>query len=212
MTKRPVKSRSRRAQALQITRPYVSSYPGHSGYDPVLHGYYREPGWPTDLMLAKEKFTGVIIDPCEGGGTIPARCRAHGYQAEGSDLCSIAGCTVRDVFSITEPFDNAILNPPYDLAEPIIRHLLPLTRYKLVVLIRHNFLFSLKRRDFFATMPLVRVWYLSRRPSCPPGIYQGIRDNYGCLIQPEEKGGKMDYIWLVFEHGHTGPWTGGHLG
>jgi hypothetical protein len=207
VTRKPKK----RAQPLRITKPYTSSYPGHSGYDRVLYDYYREPIRSVDLVLDHEPFVGSVLDPCMGGGTIPARCRARGIEADGSDLQSIAGCRVRDVFSITEEHDNFMLNPPFKPAEPILRHLWPLTRYKLVVLIRHNFLFSAKRDDFFAMMPLARVYYLSQRPSCPPGIYQGIRDNYGYLIQPEEKGGKMDYVWLVIERGHVGPWTGYRL-
>jgi hypothetical protein len=179
----------------------------------VLHDYYREPAWTVDRLLEKEIFIGGVLDPCAGGFTIPARCRAHGIEADGSDLQDIAGCTMRDVFTITEMHDNYMLNPPYKPAERIIRHLLPLTRYKPVVLLRTNFLHGIKRhRHFFPNVPLARVWCLSSRPSCPPGIYHGIRDNLGCLIQPEETGGKMDYSWFVFERGHFGPWTGGHLG
>jgi hypothetical protein len=186
-----------------------TSYPGHSGYVRVLHDYYREPGWAVDPVFKVERFTGRIFDPCCGGFTIPARCRAHGYQADGSDLQDIAGCKVQDVFDITETHDNFFLNPPYRRAEAIIRHLLPLTHYKLVVFLRTNFLHGSKRhRLFFPVVPLARVWFLGPRPSCPPGVYRGQRDNLGCLIQPEETGGKMDYSWFIFERGHTGPWTG----
>jgi hypothetical protein len=203
--------RPRTAKALQISKPYVSSYPGHSGYKRVKHDYYREPTFAVDRLLENETFTGSIFDPFCGGGTIPARCRAQGLQADGSDLQDIEGCTVQDAFSITEMHDNYIANPPYGLAEKAIRYLLPLTRYKLAFLLRTNFLHSIRRSTFYATMPFARMWCLSRRPSCPPGIYRGIRDNLGCLIQPEETGGKMDYSWFIFEHGHKGPWTGGHL-
>jgi hypothetical protein len=201
-----------RAQALQISKPYASSYPGHSGYARVLHDYYREPARAVDQLLEKESFTGRVYDPFCGGGTVPARCRAHGIDADGSDLQDIAGCTVRDAFTITERHDNFVSNPPYKPAEAAIRYLLPLARHKLAFLLRTNFLHSIRRRAFYASMPLVRVWFLSSRPSCPPGIYRGSRDDFGCLIQPEENGGKMDYSWFIFERGHTGPWTGGHLG
>jgi hypothetical protein len=61
-------------------------------------------------------------------------------------------------------------------------------------------------------VPLARVWLLSRRPSMPPGIYWGQRNNFGCLIQEEETGGKMDYSWFVFDHGYTGKVTIDWLG
>ena len=126
-------------------------------------------------------------------GVPSPRCRAHGLQADGSDLQSIAGCKVQDVFTITEMHDNRIANPPYGLAEEAIRYLLPLTRYKLAFLLRTNFLHSIRRSTFYATMPFARMWVLSRRPSCPPGIYQGVRDNHGCLIQPEEPAAR----WII---------------
>ena len=204
--------KKKRAQARQISEPYAGSYPGHSGYDRVLYDYYREPGWAIDRFLEKERFVGQVIDPFCGGGTIPARCRAHGIDADGSDIQDIEGCTVRYAFSITEMHDNFIGNPPYNRAEEAVRYLMPLTRRKLAFFLRTNFLHSIRRLKFYASMPLARVWFIGPRPSCPPGIYYGIRDNYGCLIQPEEKGGKMDYSWFVFERGHTGPWQGGHLG
>lgn len=102
---------------------------------------------------------------------------------------AVKSCTVRDAFSVTEMHDNYVSNPPDKRAEDAIRYLLPLTRYKIAFLLRTNFLHGIRRhRDFFLIVPLARVWILSPRPSCPPGIYHGIRDDYGCLIQPEETG------------------------
>ena len=126
-------------------------------------------------------------------------------QADGSDLQAIEGCTVQDAFTITEMHDNVVSNPPYRLAEKAVRYLLPLTRYKIAFLLRTNFLHGINRhRKFYPNVPLARVWIISLRPSCPPGIYHGIRDNYGCLIQPEETGSKMDYSWFIFERDHQG--------
>jgi hypothetical protein len=195
-----------RAQTFRIApEKKQRGYPAHSGYPRVLHEYYREPGRTIDALLRKETFTGSVFDPFCGGGTIPARCRAYGIDADGSDLQSIEGCTVQDFFTSTAVHDNIISNPPYIQAEQAIHHGLPLIRYKMALLLRLNFLASQKRSSWlYHKVGLARVLVLGTRPSCPPGIYTGIRDNYGCLVQPEETGGKADYAWLVFWRGYTG--------
>src|ERR1700748_1891477 len=105
-----------------------TGFPGHSGYARVAHDYYREPGWAVDVLLDAEPFLGAVFDPFCGGGTIPARCRARGIEAEGSDIREIAGCAAQDFFHSTAQRDNIISNPPYALAEQAARHALRLTR------------------------------------------------------------------------------------
>jgi hypothetical protein len=179
-------------------------YPGHSGYARVRFDYYREPAWAVDALLDAESFLGAVFDPFCGGGTIPARCRARGMRADGSDIQAIAGCAVLDFLISTAKHDNIISNPPYALAEQAARRALKLARRKVAFFLRLSFLESTGRDAFFREVPLSRVLVMARRVSCPPGIYTGGRDRYGCLIQPDEKGGKMPYAWFVFEHGHRG--------
>jgi hypothetical protein len=45
--------------------------------------------------------------------------------------------------------------------------------------------------------PLARVYLLTPRPSMPPG--------HVILAGEKLGGGKHDFCWLVFEHGHVGP-------
>ena len=179
-------------------------YPGHSGYARIEHDYYREPAWAVDALLDAEPFLGAVFDPFCGGGTIPARCRARGMKADGCDIQDIGACVVRDFFESTARHDNIISNPPYKLAEQAACHALKLVRRKVAFFLRLNFLESQSRHTFFRDAPLSRVLVMARRVSCPPGIYTGERDQWGCLIQPEEKGGKSAYAWFVFDHGHVG--------
>ena len=46
-------------------------------------------------------------------------------------------------------------------------------------------------------LPLAKIYLLTPRPSMPPGevIARGERPG----------GGRMDFAWLVFNHGHSGP-------
>jgi hypothetical protein len=74
-----------RAQAFQVRQEKKqTSYSGHSGYQRVLHDYYREPARAVDALLDFEAFTGSVYDPFCGGGTIPARCRARGFLRGGA--------------------------------------------------------------------------------------------------------------------------------
>ena len=105
-----------------------------------------------------------------------------------------------DFFSLTNPVDNIVSNPPFSPIERFVEHALTLAWHKVVILARLAFLEGVKRRDgFFRTAPLARVWVSSRRASMPPG---------GRDIR---RGGSIPFAWFVFEHGHVRSWRGGWL-
>jgi hypothetical protein len=58
-----------------------------------------------------------------------------------------------------------------------------------------------------AEQPLIRVRYLTARPSMPPGSV------YADLLQAGKRpsGGKQDFCWLIFEKAHRGSWGGYRL-
>jgi hypothetical protein len=88
-----------------------SGYPRHSGYVYVDKGFYVEPRWVVRLLLDVEVFTGSVLDPCCGTGTIPSVCMERGIiHAAGSDIVDRGFGTVCDLFDITEPMDNIISN------------------------------------------------------------------------------------------------------
>ena len=45
-------------------------------------------------------------------------------------------------------------------------------------------------------LPLRKIWLMQPRPAMPPGDYIRAGGKVG--------GGRVDFCWLVFEHGHTG--------
>ncbi|WP_282813579.1 hypothetical protein [Komagataeibacter intermedius] len=89
--------------------------------------------------------------------------------------------------------NSIISNPPYGEAREFIDCALAHTADRVCVLLRLAFLEGIGRRDWFATVPLARVWVSSRRMSMPPG---------GSDVSP--KGGAIAYAWFVFEHGWSG--------
>ena len=55
----------------------------------------------------------------------------------------------------------------------------------------------IERGGWLEPLPLAKIYLLTPRPSMPPGevIARGERPG----------GGRMDFAWLVFNHGHSGP-------
>ena len=175
-----------------------------SGYDRADDDYYVEPSWVVDALLAVEPFNGMIYDPCCGRGTIPEACRRRGLITMASDIADRGyGDTGIDFFRSGSAPDAIISNPPYDRLEDFIWRALEMTRRqsgKVAVITRVGFLCGQKRQKLFATTPLSRIWFCSKRPSMPPGNSEA-----------PASGGSVDYAWLVWDHQHSGAVTAGWL-
>lgn len=170
-----------------------------SGYARAANDFYVESSWFVDALLDVETFTGTTLDPSCGIGTIPKAFHARGLECRGSDIVDRGFGSVADFFSLTDPVDNIVSNPPFSPIERFVEHALTLARRKVVVVARLAWLEGVKRRDgFFRTAPLARVWVSSRRVSMPPGDKD-----------IPARGGSIAFAWFVFEHGHKGPWAGG---
>ncbi|HVI92297.1 MAG TPA: hypothetical protein VM659_28665 [Dongiaceae bacterium] len=117
----------------------------------------------------------------------------------GSDIApKAAGIERMDFFNARCRYQNLIFNPPYKDAERFIRRALDLAEHKVAALVQQQFPFSQTRHSLFTETPVARLYFLSTRPSMPPGR----------LLQAGEikaKGGKTDYLWIVWDHDHKGP-------
>ena len=173
-----------------------------SGYARATDDWYAEPAWCVDLLLDREPFASSVWDPCAGSGNIPQRCLARGITAIGSDIADRGyGCAGLDFFSVEMVTPTSIVsNPPYDVLQEFIDHALKISTGKVAVIARIAFLASVRRKVWFESGPLARVWVMSRRPSMPPG---------GTDVPA--KGGSVDYAWFVFDRTVIGPPTFGWL-
>jgi hypothetical protein len=161
--------------------------------------WYIEPVWTTELLLAAEAFEGAILDPACGSGRIVDACRAAGYDATGSDLVDRCGGRFRvgDFFGDAAAADNIVSNPPYRVPAEFALHALARVRRKVALLVQAKFLYSQGRHALFTGTPVARIYHLSTRPSLPPG---------SLLLAGRVKasGGKMDFAWVVWDHGYKG--------
>lgn len=161
--------------------------------------WYIEPRWTVDLLLDEERFAGNIWDPACGSGVILKAC-AERYgidRVTGSDIADRGVGGVQDFLAADTAFvnvDNIITNPPYAHAEAFVRRALETARRKVAVLVQAKFTYSQARHALFTARPPARLYFLSSRPSMPPGelLLAG-------KIKPE--GGKLDFLWIVWDAG-----------
>lgn len=168
----------------------------HSGYERSANDWYVEPPWAVEALLDVEKFDGITYDPACGGGTIPKVFRDRNLQCEGSDLVDRGfGFKKADYLDpLMNPHsENIVTNPPFNLAEQFVLKALQRNN-KVAILQRLAWLESAKRRMFFESTPLARVWVFARRVSMPPG---------GTDIN--QKGGSIPFAWFVWDYCHKGP-------
>ena len=89
---------------------------------------------------------------------------------------------------------DVVTNPPFRLARAFVERALTLGARKTAVIFPTA---RLNAARWLEPLPLVKIYLLTPRPSMPPGevIARGERP---C-------GGRMDFAWLVFNHGHSAP-------
>lgn len=162
--------------------------------------HYVEPAWCSKRLFQEEPFDGGVYDPCCGFGTIPIEALKLGLQAYGSDLVQrgwVSTRTPHDFLSgHDEQHDNIVCNPPFNIAPAFALHALNLARAKVAMVFPTA---RLNAAHWLKGTPLARVWFMTPRPSMPPG--------HTILAGEKPGGGKMDYCWLVWSRGRIGPPT-----
>lgn len=100
----------------------------------IKNGFVQTPSYVTNELLNNEVFEGNILEPCCGKGAISEEFRKKGYNITSSDLIDYGYGEIKDLFQITDNYDNIVTNPPFALKIDMIEHLLRLTNKKLVLL------------------------------------------------------------------------------
>jgi len=165
-------------------------------FDKAKDGWYVEPAWVIERLLAVERFPGVIWDPACGGGTIVKAARQLKFHAIGSDLIKRGAYEKRDFLQHGGKWKgkfSIVCNPPFDHIEEFARHAVELGARKvaMIMLVRR-----LNAAHWLRDLPLRRVWLLTPRPSMPPGEWIAKGNKPG--------GGTQDFCWVIFERGYAG--------
>lgn len=169
--------------------------------------WYREPRWCSDRLFQEEKFTGTILDPAAGGGHIVQSGLDAGLDISGSDLLIRSDLITvqRDWLEpCSERWDNIISNPPFGLCDdrktkthPFVQRCLERANRKVCLLMPANWIQGDTRSRWIEKTPLRRVYFISPRPSMPPGQVLAAGGKAG--------NGTTDYGWYVWQHDYDGP-------
>lgn len=128
--------------------------------------FYATPSEATWKLLDVENFVGNIYEPCCGQGHISKVLEDAKYNVESTDLVDRGfGSPNIDFLMEREQRDNIITNPPYKNALEFAEKAVELSRYKVALLLKLNFLEGQARRKFFEKTPPIRVWVFSQRQS-----------------------------------------------
>jgi hypothetical protein len=159
--------------------------------------HYVEESWCSKRLFDVEKFEGHIVDPACGWGIIVVNALIAGYCAAGSDIVDRGhDYPARDFLKTDHQYDNIVTNPPFDCIAGFTTQCVLRSKRKAAVILP---LARMPAAHWLEGLPLARVWLLTPRPSMPPGSYIAAGGRVG--------GGRVDYCWLVFEHGYTGKST-----
>jgi hypothetical protein len=158
--------------------------------------HYVEPAWVSERLFAVEPFIGEVIDPACGFGTIVKVAWAAHLPSVGWDI-EDRGFPLAwqgDFLSSRQPVCNIVTNPPFGLVREFAEQALMLARHKVAMLFPTA---RLNAARWLEATPLAHIWFISPRPSMPPGH----------IIAAGQKpaGGKTDFCWLVWSQGHSGP-------
>lgn len=165
------------------------------------HEHYVEMKWCNRVLFENEHFEGFLHDPCCGWGRIPEAARAAGIKGvTGSDIVDrgFAGVGIENFLDTIKRHDNTVFNPPFNIFEEFVRHALKVTRHKVCVMMQTK---KLNAAHWMRKAGLQHIWYLTPRPSMPPGhvaeqLLIGLADS-GKSAEPS--GDTKDYCWAVFD-------------
>jgi hypothetical protein len=160
--------------------------------------WYVEPEWCSRRLFEEEKFEGTICDPAAGGGNIIRSAAAVGLDTIAFDTVDrgFPLYSMGDFLTSGSCHDNFVCNPPFALAEAFLARALKNSHRKVALLLPANWVQGDKRSRMLAATPLRRVYFITPRPSMPPGHVLAAGDKPG--------NGTTDYAWFVWLRGYDG--------
>ncbi len=187
----------------------IMGNPDHANRAPL--DFYTTPPEAVHALLGAEDFPGLVWEPACGDGAISRvlQARKGNHAVISSDISDYGFGTVGVDFLRPETWPavmralpevgHVVTNPPFSLAVPFALQALKVSRGKVALLLRLQFLEGGSRKAFFEESSLARVWVFSRRISCH-------RNG-----DTSQTGGMMAHAWFVWEKGHQGPPTLGWI-
>ena len=167
----------------------------HSKGEREVNDYYATEPKAVELLLQKEKFSSIILEPSCGEGHISRVLLDNGYAVKSSDLIDRGFGEVKDFFEVDEFCGDIITNPPYKVALDFVKHSLDIIPEgsKVAMFLKLQFLKGKARKEFYKQNPPKKIYVASGRLNCAKnGKFE------------EFKSSAVAYAWFVWEKGYQG--------
>jgi len=185
--------------------------------------WYVEEPWCNRRLFEVVPLEGEVLDPFCGFGQIVLAARAAGLSARGSDIRprwrrapgyypSFEKLFVQANFlnghwppkrGIWARPRNIVSNPPFKPVRAVYEAAMARAEERVILLLPWAFYCGGRASAWLDTTPLVCVYPLGPRPSMPPGSY--------LLRGKKPEGGRQDFAWYEFRHGHRPRVRGGSV-
>lgn len=172
-------------------------------WDRQTEDWYVDPPWCSARLFEVEDFTGgTVYDPACGLRTILKSAEDRGIETFGSDLVVRSpGVSQLDFLGDEAPgrfgrHTYIVSNPPYRHAQAFAERALTQAIRKVAFLLPTQWLQGDDRSRWLEGTPLRSVYFLTPRPSMPPG--------HVLMAGGKAGGGTSDYAWFVWLQGFDG--------
>lgn len=167
----------------------------HSDVIREVNDYYATDPRAVEMLLEKEKFNSIILEPSCGEGHISRVLLDGGYAVKSSDLIDRGFGDVKDFFEIEEFSGDIITNPPYKIALDFVKHSLDIIPEgnKVAMFLKLQFLEGKARKEFYKNNPPKKIYVASGRLVC---AMNGDFEKY--------KSSAVAYAWFIWEKGYKG--------
>lgn len=167
----------------------------HSDVIREVNDYYATDPRAVEMLLEKEKFNSIILEPSCGEGHISRVLLDGGYAVKSSDLIDRGFGDVKDFFEIDEFNGDVITNPPYKIALDFVKHSLDIIPEgnKVAMFLKLQFLEGKARKEFYKNNPPKKIYVASGRLVC---AMNGDFEKY--------KSSAVAYAWFIWEKGYKG--------
>lgn len=168
----------------------------HSETIRQVNDFYATEPKAVEMLLEKEKFNPIILEPACGMGHIANVLLQHKYDVTSCDIINRGYGYVADFFDVGAWYGDIITNPPYKEALKFVKHAIDIVQdgAKVAMLLRLQFLEGKERGKFFMEKPPARIYVASGRLNVAKN---GEFEKY-------KKANAMAFAWFVWEKGYTG--------
>lgn len=157
---------------------------------------YDTPKHTIQSLLDVHRIRYPVLEPCAGNLAISNMIERHPTEVVTNDVNIDSPSELhydyldRDGFRYYG-FSTIITNPPFNIAQEIIERAIGdvIIGGEVIMLLRLNFLGTIKRKRFWKYAPLKHIYVLSKRPRF------------------HSSGDSVEYAWFIFERGYTGKTT-----